>query len=108
VPGALRPGATPLGRSAPRGATTHAVGHEHPGRNCEDEYRETLLKIIRAEAEGKEVEPPAKEKPPAKVRNLMDALRQSVDAVRKPLPRRRGVAPRARPASAAASARCGP
>jgi non-homologous end joining protein Ku len=31
------------------------------------------------------VEPPAKEKPPAKVRNLMDALRQSVDAVRKPL-----------------------
>jgi DNA end-binding protein Ku len=57
-----------------------ALSSDFTPEKYEDEYRETLLKIIRAKAEGKEVEPP-----PAKVRNLMDALRQSVDAVRKPL-----------------------
>ena len=56
----------------------------------EDEYRQTLLKIIRAKADGKKVELPAADRPPAKVRNLMDALRQSVDAVRKPLARAEG------------------
>jgi DNA end-binding protein Ku len=53
----------------------------------EDEYRETLLKIIRAKARGEELAPPATERPPAKVRSLIDALRQSVDAARKPLAR---------------------
>jgi DNA end-binding protein Ku len=51
----------------------------------EDEYRKTLLTLIKAKAEGEEPELPQAPKPPAKVRNLMDALRQSVEAVRKPL-----------------------
>jgi DNA end-binding protein Ku len=67
-----------------------ALSADFTPEKYEDEYRETLLKIIRAKAEGKEVEAPAAERPPAKVRNLMDALRQSVDAVRKPLARAEG------------------
>jgi len=49
-----------------------------------DEYRDTLLAIIRAKAKGKEVELPEAKKPPAKVVSLTDALRQSLEAVRKP------------------------
>jgi DNA end-binding protein Ku len=55
----------------------------------EDEYRATLLKIVRAKAKGRDLDMPSVEKPPAKVSNLMDALRQSVDAVRKPRRQRR-------------------
>jgi DNA end-binding protein Ku len=64
----------------------------------EDEYRATLLKIVRAKAKGRDLDMPSVEKPPAKVSNLMDALRQSVDAVRKPLARagRRGAGRAAR------------
>jgi DNA end-binding protein Ku len=62
-----------------------ALSSDFTPEKYEDEYRQALLEIIRAKAEGKDVEAPAVEKPPAKVRNLMDALRQSVDAVRKPL-----------------------
>src|SRR5262245_41443756 len=51
----------------------------------EDTYRETLLTIIKAKAEGKEVELPAVRKPTAKVSSLMEALQRSVDEVRKPL-----------------------
>ena len=64
-----------------------ALSGDFTPEKYEDEYRETLLKIIRAKARGEELAPPAAEKPPAKVRNLMDALRQSVDAARKPLAR---------------------
>jgi DNA end-binding protein Ku len=73
-----------------------------------DQYRETLLRIIRAKAEGEAVELEPARKPPAKVSNLMDALRQSVAAVRKPPAKiagaereRRGAARRSRRQTAA-------
>lgn len=49
-----------------------------------DEYRETLMAVIRAKAEGEAVDLPEAKKPPAKVVNLTEALRQSLEAVRKP------------------------
>ncbi|HVC20305.1 MAG TPA: Ku protein [Vicinamibacterales bacterium] len=45
-----------------------------------DEYREGLLKIIEAKVAGEEIVAPEVEEP-AKVVNLMDALRRSLDAV---------------------------
>ncbi len=50
-----------------------------------DEYREQLTVLIRAKAEGQQVVRPAAAPAPAKVINLMDALRQSVEMVKKPL-----------------------
>jgi DNA end-binding protein Ku len=67
-----------------------ALSGDFTPEKYQDEYRETLLKIIRAKAEGEEPALPPAERPPAKVRNLMDALRQSVDAARKPLARAEG------------------
>jgi DNA end-binding protein Ku len=49
-----------------------------------DEYREQLTGIIRAKAEGQPVVMPAAPPAPAKVVNLMDALRQSIEQVKKP------------------------
>jgi DNA end-binding protein Ku len=49
-----------------------------------DEYRETLLKVIRAKAAGKELDLPEAPQPKGKVVDLMEALRQSVAQVRKP------------------------
>ncbi|MDE3153615.1 MAG: Ku protein, partial [Acidobacteriota bacterium] len=45
-----------------------------------DEYQQGLLKIIEAKVAGEEIVAPAVEEP-AKVVNLMDALRKSLDAV---------------------------
>jgi DNA end-binding protein Ku len=50
-----------------------------------DEYRETLLAIIRAKAEGETIEVSEAPAPPGKVIDLMAALRASVEQVRKPL-----------------------
>jgi DNA end-binding protein Ku len=50
-----------------------------------DEYRDKLTEIIRAKAEGQPVVMPAPAPTPAKVVNLMEALRQSVEQARKPL-----------------------
>jgi DNA end-binding protein Ku len=46
-----------------------------------DNYREALLSVIRAKAEGQVIEAPAPE--PAKVTDLMEALRASVEAAQK-------------------------
>jgi DNA end-binding protein Ku len=46
-----------------------------------DNYREALLAVIRAKAEGQVIEAPAPE--PAKVTDLMEALRASVEAAQK-------------------------
>jgi DNA end-binding protein Ku len=56
----------------------------------EDTYRKRLLAIIKAKAKGEEVELPEVRKPPAKVTNLMDALRRSAEEVRKPLAMAKG------------------
>ena len=47
-----------------------------------DEYRETLVRVIAAKAEGKTVELPEAPRPRAKVVSLTDALRESLSAVR--------------------------
>jgi DNA end-binding protein Ku len=61
-----------------------------------DEYRDKLMAVIKAKAEGEEIELPEARKPSAKVVNLTDALRQSLEAVRKPpaAARRRAATPR--------------
>jgi DNA end-binding protein Ku len=46
-----------------------------------DEYREELQKIIDAKIAGEEVVAAASPEAPAKVVNLMDALRKSLDSV---------------------------
>jgi DNA end-binding protein Ku len=61
-----------------------------------DEYRDTLLRIIRAKAAGEAAAVPERPKPPAKVRSLLDALRRSVEEARKPLARAEGARTRAR------------
>ncbi len=64
-----------------------ALSRDFTPAEYRDEYRETLRTIIRAKAEGTEPALPEARRPPAKVRNLMDALRRSVEEVRKPLAR---------------------
>jgi DNA end-binding protein Ku len=49
-----------------------------------DEYRERLAALIQAKAEGQPISLPPAAPTPAKVVNLMEALRQSVEQVRKP------------------------
>jgi DNA end-binding protein Ku len=49
-----------------------------------DEYRERLAALIQAKAQGQTVTLPAAPAAPAKVVNLMEALRQSVEQVKKP------------------------
>jgi DNA end-binding protein Ku len=49
-----------------------------------DEYRERLAALIQAKAEGQPISLPPAAPAPAKVVNLMEALRQSVEQVRKP------------------------
>jgi DNA end-binding protein Ku len=47
-----------------------------------DEYKEAVMKVVKAKIDGEEIEAPA---PPqtAKVMDLMEALRASVDAAKK-------------------------
>ena len=47
----------------------------------EDEYEEALKELLKKKQAGEKIEPP-KERAPAKVINLMDALRRSVEAER--------------------------
>ena len=48
-----------------------------------DEYREKVLALIKAKAEGREIKAAARERPTAKVVNLMDALKASLSAANK-------------------------
>jgi DNA end-binding protein Ku len=68
-----------------------------PGR-YRDEYREKLLAIIHAKADGREAKLPEAPRPPGKVVSLVEALRASVEHVRKPLAKAEA-GRRARPAS---------
>src|SRR5438093_5980956 len=56
------------------------VGHFEPEK-FEDKYEDALKELIRKKQSGQTIEPP-KEREPAKVINLMDALRRSVEASR--------------------------
>jgi DNA end-binding protein Ku len=67
-----------------------------PGK-YHDEYRAKLLELIQKKGEGQTIVPPAERREPAKVVNLMEALRQSVEQVKKPLSK---VEPEAREAVA--------
>jgi DNA end-binding protein Ku len=70
-----------------------------------DEYRVQLMERIQAKAAGTPAAAPAERREPAKVVNLMDALRQSVEQAKKPLakaePERPAAAARAKRVAAA-------
>jgi DNA end-binding protein Ku len=64
------------------------AGHFHPEK-FEDQYEDALKELLRKKQAGEKIEAP-KERAPAKVVSLMDALRRSVDAERGGGERRRG------------------
>lgn len=53
----------------------------NPGR-YRDEYREAVMKVVQAKMEGEVIEAPEAPQP-AKVMDLMEALRQSVEQAKK-------------------------
>ena len=55
------------------------AGHFEPSK-FEDHYEAALISLLRAKQKGKEVKEPEEVPRPAKVINLMDALRQSINA----------------------------
>jgi DNA end-binding protein Ku len=61
-----------------------ALARDFDPEEHRDTYRETLLAIIRAKAEGQELPVAPAAPAPAKTGDLMDALRRSVEQVRKP------------------------
>lgn len=62
-----------------------ALAKEFDPEKFHDEYRAKLMELIRAKGEGKQIAAPPERREPARVVNLMDALRQSVEQVKKPL-----------------------
>ena len=66
---------------------THIVqskaGHFKPEK-FEDQYEDALKELLKKKQSGQKIEAP-KERPPAKVINLMDALRRSIETERRPL-----------------------
>jgi DNA end-binding protein Ku len=64
------------------------AGHFHPEK-FEDQYEDALKELLQKKQAGEKIEAP-KERAPAKVVSLMDALRRSVDAERGGGERRRG------------------
>jgi DNA end-binding protein Ku len=75
------------------------AGHFQPEK-FEDRYEEALKELIRKKQSGKPIERPQRAEP-AKVINLMDALRRSVEAgkpsARREVPSRAAAHPRHRP-----------
>jgi DNA end-binding protein Ku len=75
-----------------------ALSKDFDPEQYKDEYRETLGAIIRAKAEGQEIQVPEAAPAPPETADLMEALRRSVEQARKPPAR---VEPQAtRPAAA--------
>jgi DNA end-binding protein Ku len=64
------------------------AGHFHPEK-FEDQYEDALKELLQKKQAGEKIEAP-KERAPAKVVSLMDALRRSVDAERGGGERHRG------------------
>jgi DNA end-binding protein Ku len=62
-----------------------ALARDFDPTKYHDEHRAKLMALIQAKAEGRPAAPPAERREPARVVNLMDALRQSVEQVKKPL-----------------------
>jgi DNA end-binding protein Ku len=62
-----------------------ALAGDFDATKYHDEHRTKLLELIEAKAEGKPIAAPGERPEPAKVVNLMEALRQSVEQVKKPL-----------------------
>jgi DNA end-binding protein Ku len=61
-----------------------ALARDFDPEQYRDTYRETLLAVIRAKAEGQEIQVGEAAPAPPKTSNLIDALRLSVEEVRKP------------------------
>ena len=64
-----------------------ALARDFDPTKYHDEHRAKLMALIQAKAEGRPAAPPAERREPARVVNLMEALRQSVEQVKKPLAR---------------------
>jgi DNA end-binding protein Ku len=92
-----------------------ALARDFDPTKYHDEHRTKLMELIQAKADGRAVAAPPERREPAKVVNLLEALRQSVEQVKKPLakaetaprpaaakPKRAAVAAAARPAGKAA------
>jgi DNA end-binding protein Ku len=62
-----------------------ALAQDFDPTKYRDEHRTKLLELIQAKGEGRPVVVPAEKPQPAKVVNLVEALRQSVEQVKKPL-----------------------
>jgi DNA end-binding protein Ku len=75
-----------------------ALSKDFDPEQYRDEYRETLTSIIRAKAEGQDLQVPEAAPAPPKPVDLMEALRRSVEQARKPPARVEP--PAARPAAA--------
>ena len=60
-----------------------AFGTKRTSRNCQfaDQYEDALKELLKKKQAGEKIEAP-RERAPAKVINLMDALRRSVEAER--------------------------
>jgi DNA end-binding protein Ku len=76
-----------------------ALARDFEPTKYHDEHRAKLMALIQAKAEGTPMVAPAERREPAKVVNLMEALRQSVEQAKKPLAK---VEPAGRPAAARA------
>ena len=63
---------------------TRRAGHFDPSQ-FEDRYENALIDLLRKKQAGEKIEP-AREAPPPRVVNLMDALRASIDAEEKKAP----------------------
>ncbi len=79
-----------------------ALASDYEPTKYHDEHRIKLMELIQAKAAGTPVVAPAERREPAKVVNLMEALRQSVEQAKKPLAK---AEPAGRPAAAARAKR---
>jgi len=79
-----------------------ALARDFEPTKYHDEHRVKLMELIQAKAAGTPVVAPAERREPAKVVNLMEALRQSVEQAKKPLAK---AEPAERPAAAAKAKR---
>jgi DNA end-binding protein Ku len=84
IEGAPKEEAKPKGREVQMAEQlVESLGARFQPEKYKDEYPAKVLALIKAKAEGREIKVAARERPPAKVVNLMDALKASLSAADK-------------------------
>jgi DNA end-binding protein Ku len=71
-----------------------SLSNEFEPTKYKDEYREKVLELIKAKAEGRKMVTAAPERPPAKVVDLMEALKASLAGAQRQGPKAAATAPR--------------